>query len=457
MRRLLLLVLLLAACRPVDPEPLQMSIWYWNSELEFRKDDLNILRRMAIRELYIRAGQFGYAGRPLLVRTVRVWRPPAELYVHLVYNFTPEMIRAFTQIETDVAASSISNAIAEQVAEAEQAGVAVLGIQLDFDVPTGSLERYSEFLRLVRGRFSRYRLSITTLGDWIGRPHYNKLVEQVDFHVPQLYGFQVPHRLDRINSISDPASIRSYLKQLADSPKTYWVGLRTYGYCLVYDEHGVLVSLRTDLALSRLVRMPELRLVSTTEDLHGSAERLATFEVLVDTYLGKASVRRGWHLVVDEPTPESLRRCLEVVRREGRGRLAGIMLFRYPQPNEELVLSLPEIEAVLAGRQLESVPQLQIHQIADWVELELQNGSERASSLRSGSVRVEIEVRGLLEIELGDFERADCFLGSVPASLKLADRCTLQASYLGRGATLKAKLALAAKGSVSRKSVKVDF
>lgn len=455
--RWLLLLVLLSACRPATPESLQMAIWYWNSELEFRESDLNSLRRMGMQEVYIRAGQFGYAGRPMLVRTVRVWRSPAELRVHLVYNFTPEMIRAFTQIEVDAAAKAISDSVSEQMAEAERAGLRVAGIQLDFDVPTGSLERYSEFLHLVRGRFPRHLLSITTLGDWIGRPQYNRLVEQVDFHVPQLYGFQVPRRFDRINSISDPASIRSYLRQLANSPKTYWVGLRTYGYCLVYDERGELVSLRTDLALSRLVRVPELKLVSTTEDLHGSAERLATFEVLADTYLGTVSLRRGWRLVVDEPTPESLRRCLEVVKREGRGRLAGVLFFRYPQPDEELVLSLAQLEAVLSGRELESAPSLQTRQVTDWVELELHNGSERASRLRSGSVEVEVALSGLLEVDRGDFESVECFLGSVPASARLADRCLLQASYLGRGATLRARLRLAKKGSIVKRSVKVDF
>ncbi len=450
MRAVILIVLILAACRPAQPpEHLQTAIWYWNSRLEFSKADLALLQRMSIQQIYIRAGQFGVrAGSPVLIRSVQQWKRPGELSVHLVYNFTPEMIKAFSQIDPEVAAQDIGKAIAGQVAEAS-AALQVAGIQLDFDVPTRSLERYRQFLRAVRKQFPTQIFSITTLGDWIERQEYTGLVAEVDFHVPQLYGFHVPHRYDRINSISHPATIRSYLNRLANSPKPYWVGLHTYGYYLIYNEKGELVSLRTDLELSRMLRIPELRLESTTEDLRGSGERMAVFEVLADTYLGTVSVGRGWRLVVDQPSSESFARALELVRSEGRGRILGVILFRYPQPDEELVLSLAQLEAVFEGRRQEPVVSLKTSRVADGWELELSNGKESSSRLGAGSVQVQIQAQGIEKVELGDFETLECSSRGELSSPRLADHCTLYASYLARGGTLRARLKTARNATVN--------
>lgn len=449
MRVVVLFVLMLAACRPAPRPDLQTAIWYWNSRLEFNEADLTLLRRMSIQQIYIRAGQFGVrAGSPVLIRSVQQWKRPGELSVHLVYNFTPEMIKAFSQIDPEVAAREIGEAIAGQVAEAS-AVLQVSGIQLDFDVPTRSLEHYRQFLRALRGQFPAQIFSITTLGDWIERREYAGLVAEVDFHVPQLYGFQVPRRYDRVNSISDPATIRAYLNRLANSPKPYWVGLHTYGYYLIYNEKGELVSLRTDLDLSRMLRMPELRLESATEDLRGSGERLAVFEVLADTYLGAVSVGRGWRLVVDQPSSESFARALELVRSEGGGRILGVILFRYPQPGEDLVLSLAQLEAVFDGRRQEPVVNLKTSRVKDGWELELSNGNESSSGLGAGSVQVQIQARGMEEVELGDFESVKCFSRGELSSPRLADHCTLYASYLARGATLRAKLKTAPNATVN--------
>ncbi|MCS6884195.1 MAG: DUF3142 domain-containing protein [Acidobacteriota bacterium] len=436
----LAIVFLISCTKPQEPRDLQLGFWYWNNIVNIHQDDLSLLQQMKCSEVYAHAGQFAYGENPVLIKTVKEWKVPEAIKVHLVYNFTPQMIRLFPSIETESLVRHMANSITKQIQEIEQAGVNVVGVQFDFDVPTRTLDKYRQFLQDIRSHL-HCSISITTLGDWIDSPNYEALVTEVDFHVPQLYGFTVPKKISQLRPISDRDSIKRYLEKLSRLDTPYFVGLHTYGYCLVFDENGNLVSLRTDLSPSELVRSPELVLLRELQ------QKTTIFQAISDTYLGKISIKRGWYIVVEQPDAKLLVQSLELVRGFLGRNLKGVLFFRYPQPNEDLVLSLEEILEALSGKV--SQPQLKIEYSGEkTIYLKLHNSSKAAGLLAKGSIEVELQVKGLLKVSNLDFDEAACFFDELPSTPQRANRLVLRASYIGREQTLSASLEFAPGGKI---------
>ena len=131
----------------------------------------------------------------------------------------------------------------------------VLGLQIDYDSPTGELTQYAQFLKGLRARLPQiYRLSATGLLDWSsnGNPAaLEKLGEAVDEIVVQTYRGRctVPN-------------YQSYVRSLTRLPFPYRVGLVQHGQWippdrLAQDEEfeGYVVFLVNDRAAGH----PEMR------------------------------------------------------------------------------------------------------------------------------------------------------------------------------------------------------
>lgn len=87
------------------------------------------------------------------------------LYPH--YLPASEVYLVFRLEELDHS-QSFKNAILTIISHWELKKTIIRGIQIDFDSPTGKLERYYHFLKDVRSWLpSRYALTITGLGDWL--------------------------------------------------------------------------------------------------------------------------------------------------------------------------------------------------------------------------------------------------------------------------------------------------
>lgn len=86
---------------------------------------------------------------------------------------------------------SLKNTILTIISHWEQKKTGIRGIQIDFDSPTGKLDRYYSFLKDMRSWLpSRYALTITGLGDWLllGQPKLlHDLSSCTDEIVFQLY------------------------------------------------------------------------------------------------------------------------------------------------------------------------------------------------------------------------------------------------------------------------------
>ncbi len=84
------------------------------------------------------------------------------------YRLSAHEVHLVFRLEALDTSEGFKNTILMIISHWEQRKTPIRGIQLDFDSPTGKLERYSLFLKQVRTWLpSRYALTITGLGDWL--------------------------------------------------------------------------------------------------------------------------------------------------------------------------------------------------------------------------------------------------------------------------------------------------
>lgn len=467
---LVLVSLNLLACKKVEPTKLDLAIWHWNSQITFKPNDLAELQKLGINTIYLHAGQFHYTNANIsIINIINKWQAIPNLKIGLVFNFTPEMIRAFATLSNQELAEKIPLAIKETISKAEQAQLNITDIQCDFDVPTSQLSRYKTLLREIKNIIGNKQLSITSLVDWLDKADYEKLLEVVDLHFPQLYGLSIPRNFDKLKPITSPELIKTELKKLAISTKPYYVGLATYGYALVFDKEGKLFSIRTDLSLEELSLITELKLEETRfADKSGfaslsnnnySGENFYIFTAQTNIPLGKNVLSEGETLVFDKLTSTSLAKTIEIVKKEARGKVKGICLFRYPQANESMVLSMPELKATLENQiltpEIELDYQLKPNKELVDVEISLTNKSSVESLYQNNAVELFINLTDsqILNIESLDFSFNETFFGETPASLRLANKIKFSHSYIARQQKLIANLKLATKNNLSTMSI----
>jgi hypothetical protein len=460
---LLLLVFSLVNCNKthsVNPN-LNIAIWYWNSQIAFEQSDLERLHNIGVNTIYFHVGQFHYDnGNISMIQVIDKWPPINDFKIGIVFNFTPEMIRAFTGLSNEELTSKITSFIKQTITKIESSQIKVSAVQCDFDVPTRELKRYSLLLKEIRATIDSRQLSITTLVDWIQQPDYEQLLKYVDLHFPQLYGLSIPKSINSLSPITSPSLISRELKKLAYSSKPYYIGLPTYGYALVFDQKDKFLSVRTDLDLASFSHNPDLKLIETRfVDKKGNStinkddyvgENFYSFLAKANIPVGKIFLKEGDKVVFDRLTASSLIKTLEVLRKESSDNLQGVCLFRYPQTDESMVLSIPEIIAAWQNKLL--TPELKLdykvnsrNQTKE-IEISLANISTVESLYQSDSVELTIELKGcqILNIEPKDFQSVETFVDNSPASLRLANKIKLTSSYIARQQRLIVRLELAA-------------
>lgn len=445
---------------------LDIAIWYWNSQITLEQSDLDSLRNIGVNTIYFHAGQFQYDnGNISMIQVVDKWPPVNGFRIGVVFNFTPEMIRAFVGLSDEQLATTISSSIEQTIAKAESAQIKVVAVQCDFDVPTSQLKRYGLLLQQIRKSIGSRELSITTLVDWIHHKDYEKLLESIDLHFPQLYGLSITQSFNTLRPITSASLIAIELKNLANSSKPYYIGLPTYGYALVFDQKDKLLSVRTDLNLAEFSHNPDLKLLETrfankkgentlsNDDYVG--ENFYIFVATANIPLGKIFLKEGDKVVFDRLTPSSLAKTLAVVGRQKQNNLQGICLFRYPQINESMVLSVPEIIALWHDKPLN--PEITINykvkqnkQIKE-IEISLENNTMVESLCQTDSVELVIQVTNcqLIDIKSTNFQSIETFVDNSPSSLRVANKIKLSAIYIGRQQKLIAHLELSATSKQS--------
>src|SRR5262249_25949844 len=137
-----------------------------------------------------------------------------------------------------------------------------------------------------------------------------------------------------------------------------------YTYASLYSVSGKLVGLRGDIAPMELLAGGDFELLRRrpvpTAARYSSAcaeERIGgyryDFKARADTVIAGLTVSRGEMLALSTMTPEGLRACAAAARIRAGERLLGICVFRLPASDDKANLTVDQIAAALANRDLE--------------------------------------------------------------------------------------------------------
>jgi hypothetical protein len=230
------------------PAETPVAFWSWRSETPSETDVNEAVRQTGAKTLFLRAGQIDCELRKLR-RIRRVTGPiPVNIEIHLVYNATRSFLKEFERISAVDASCTVLSAFAADLDLAKTDHAHVVGLQLDFDVPTRLLRRYAAVLQNIRAQLpNEMQLSITGLPTWLDSPALVEVLAACDFWVPQCYGAQVPERLDQRVPITTPEFVARSVARTRDLGLPFYAGVAAYGYAIHYSRGGVLIGLRGDL------------------------------------------------------------------------------------------------------------------------------------------------------------------------------------------------------------------
>lgn len=229
--------------------------------------------------------------------------------------------------------------LARQIAEswksvrtlAEDAGIAMASIQIDYDCPTEMLGSFARFLSLIRKDLpERTSVSITALPDWFRRgTAVADVIAEADEFVPQFYDLQTHGPNDP--QIAAAVSASRWKAAFDAFGVPYKIGISTFGriFKVGSDNRRSYVP---DIGPWQIAKL-------SAETTH---TRLESLELFVRIRTGADDT-----FEMTLPTAESVRQAYEAVLQFRGGWASGVVFFRWPMENETLNLSPDEVRDVL--------------------------------------------------------------------------------------------------------------
>lgn len=425
--------------RPLPP--LEVALWYWHQPFRLDPADAKMLKTAGVRRLFVRAGTFRKESLAAKLVLPEVWAGKSEgMEVHLVFNLDYSLVEAFENLPLEGLARSLETQIVQERTRAERAGIPVVGIELDFDCPTRLLPRYAELLHRLRPalRAGNMALSITALPTWFGSGAVEQVQAETDFTVPQFYEPQIPRTLNDFATVSRLTLLERGLAQAGRRGAPFYAGLPAYGHALIYDEQGKLLGTYRGMSALQALNHPSFRLERAfPADAQGRPATPATAigEDIYDFVAVKPAPDGrglGFHLLFDLPTPELLRQHLATVQAQRPRNCRGVILFRYPEPEELATLPLPTVVADLRGERPQPDLRVQVRaKQTPWELIETERAASRppkevtirvtnvghASTFLSRdavSLTLVFDRPGFTDISPGQFDSVDARLGTDP-------------------------------------------
>jgi len=151
----------------------------------------------------------------------------------------------------------------QAIAGAEENGVRVAGVQLDYDCPSSKLADYGRLLDLLSERLGGTDLSITVLPTWLKRWDFPRLVDGLAYYVLQVHSLETPTTVDQPIVLCDTARIPGYLRRAAWVGVPFYLALPTYGYRVAFDANGQFKALSAEGPAPAWDPTYQIRLVMT--------------------------------------------------------------------------------------------------------------------------------------------------------------------------------------------------
>jgi hypothetical protein len=300
------------------------------------------------------------------------------------------------------------------------------GVQLDIDVPTGSLPQYAAFLHELRAHLAPgTKISVTALLDWFREgTSIADVVKEVDEFVPQFYDTA----RDRNDAIAAKIDAALWGPRFGHFGKPYRIGVSTFGRVLSRQ-----VIFR-DLTPLDLATNPAFRL----EVSNNPAKEL------VLSYRAIRPVNIDWHRFeagaaaqITIATEDTVRAAVAAAHKMPRCR--GVVFFRWPGWDDALVM---QPDAILAAAGVapaaDSKPRIATVDgscaAVHCVDLYLIDPRPASAPARRFKVNSSAE----LEYFLPEKKLPLRMTGASRIELSLPPYCGQRRLYLGRAVSLKA-------------------
>ncbi len=459
---LALLILSQSCGKGAGKRPLELGFWYWHSPFTLSPEEEKDLKEQGLTKMFVRAGTFSTDGGNAVLAIPQSYQRVPDLEIHLVFNFDSGFVRHFEEFDLATVSAQVATRIETQVERTAKLGIKPTGVQLDLDSPTRLLPRYAEFVRLIRSRVKgELQWSATALMSWLGTKGVETLSRELDFIIPQAYEGVTGRTVDAMRPVSDPNYLRSVMPKAEKLACPYYFGIPAYGHSFLFDDQGKLADIYQKIGPAEAMRHPSFqfqeaypsdRLGQPAQDRRSSVgEEIIKFKAIRPSPSGRGL---GYTLGFSVPSPELLRQMWEVVRENAGPKCRGAIIYRYPEPDATLTLTLPGILSVLQGETPKPNLALSTDSERDNFEiiegsspqavapldffLSIQNTGDAATFVSPDAVEVIVEFdrSGIGEIRLRDFDKAQ--IGTVSPEGKFqetpsrhATAVRLTMSYLG--------------------------
>ena len=414
--------------RPWAVAEVPIAFWSWRNQSPDQADVIDAIKKARATKLFVRAGQIDYHdGRASRIRALS-GSFPRDIELHLVYNATRTLLDEFEKVDPQSLAACVASAYKEDLGRVAHDGANVRGLQLDLDVPTRLLPRYERTLVALRNALAQNtQLSITGLPTWMESRDLDRLLNEVDFWVPQFYGAEIPERKQQLIPTSSPRSISHFVKKARQLDRPFYAGLSAYSVAILYNTFGELVNLRGDIDPAAIASDPNLELMDRQNfENEPTGEWRYVFLAKADGVTDGLAMRAGDFLVVQMPSAASLRTAANIVREEAGEQLLGICVFRLPAWNDRATLTANQVQAALNDQN--SFAQIDARLVrtdkSNNYRLELKNTGTAGALL--GTVKVD------LTVPAGSLEKTNISVATLCADAKETQPCSPRRANLIR-------------------------
>jgi hypothetical protein len=236
-------------------------------------------QEVGIKTFYVRSGTLTFDGTELKVGLPQVWSAAKGAEVWLVLNADKGALKHFEQADSDEMAREILGHFRSQKVLAEGAGATVVGLQLDFDVPTRLLPLYAKLFQVIRKNSPALPLSCTGLQDWVRSRDFSQLASSMDWVAPQLYEGYLDAEPFELRSIaggrlrtnvwlSDLSRAESIVSRLREVGVPFAIGVPTYNQSFLFLPSGRFAGVNRSITLEEAFRNPRLRFAEYRQDGH---------------------------------------------------------------------------------------------------------------------------------------------------------------------------------------------
>jgi len=330
---LLMLLFLTAGCQPVAPPPnqLQQHVYIWQRVWRPAHAEAIAQSRADFQALRLLSLQYH------LSSTGPVWTTTRPDWQLLAIDQRPVtlVLRLDGQLRQLPTAAVLWQQLTPQIAAAQQAGVKLQAVEIDYDAARSALAAYRDWLQQLRPPLPNHMtLQITALPDWLQSADYPALCQAADQLTLQLHSVLSPSQ-----GLFDSSKAKQWTQSAAaKTPCPLFLALPAYHSALIPTADGDRVESETLLPIA------------------GPRQSLPS-------------------------RPEAVADFLTWLHRQSLPQVQGLVWFRLPLPDDQRSWPLHTLQALVRGETLAAKLHTALTQDQGRVDIQLRNSGNLSAPL----------------------------------------------------------------------------